>query len=128
MYEDLKNYLMVLQNITLISFGYFEEHFLKDIAASVRNEYHFMVRLKEGHLDLSEFYDPTRRQYNGTRLLKEVESLYADESQKTIGLFEMPFQNYTSWKYSFWNVFLSQTVLLLYFPVIILLVAAYLFL
>ena len=57
---------MKLQNITLISFGYFEESFLKNIAEAVNHEFLLSVNIKEGHLDLSEFYDPARRQYNGT--------------------------------------------------------------
>lgn len=80
---------MDLKNITLISFGYFEENFLKNIADSVRHEFLFSVNIKEGHLDLSEFYDPVRRQYNGTKLLKEVELGYSSDSVKTIGLFNV---------------------------------------
>ncbi len=80
---------MDLQNITLVSFGYFEENFLKNIAEAVKHEFLFSVNIKEGHLDLSEFYDPTRRQYNGVKLLKEVDSTFASDSSKTIGLFNV---------------------------------------
>lgn len=80
---------MDLHNITLISFGYFEKGFLKDITEEVLKEFQISVKTKEGHLDLSEFYDPVRRQYNGTKLLKEVDSLFASDSQKTIGLFSV---------------------------------------
>jgi archaemetzincin len=80
---------MDLQNITLISFGYFNENFLRKIADSVIYEYHSSVNIKEGHLDLSEFYDPVRRQYNGTKLLKEVDSAFASDSGKTLGLFSV---------------------------------------
>lgn len=75
------------QNIILISFGFFEEDFLNRIADSVRLEYHSEVNVREGHLDLSEFYDPVRRQYNGTRLLKVVDSDFSSDSTKTLGLF-----------------------------------------
>ena len=80
---------MDLQNITLISFGYFEESFLRKIIEAVNNEFLFPVNIKEGHIDLSEFYDPVRRQYNGNKLLKEVDSLYASDTYKTIGLFNV---------------------------------------
>jgi len=80
---------MDLQNITLISFGFFEEEFLKEIAVSVNHELLLPVNIREGHLDISEFYDPGRRQYNGNRLLKEVDTLYADDSGKIIGLFNV---------------------------------------
>jgi len=80
---------MDLQNITLISFGYLEEDFLKKIAETVNHELLLPVNIKEGHIDISEFYDPVRRQYNGNRLLKEVDLLFADDSNKTIGLFNV---------------------------------------
>jgi archaemetzincin len=80
---------MDLQNITLISFGYFEEEFLKNIVEAVKHEFLFSVNIKEGHLDLSEFYDPGRRQYNGIKLLKEVDSVYSSDSDKTLGLFSV---------------------------------------
>jgi archaemetzincin len=80
---------MSQQNITLISFGYFEENFLKEIASAVRNEFPFSVRIMQGYVDLSEFYDPTRRQYNGTKLLKEVDFKFSEDSLKTIGLFSV---------------------------------------
>jgi archaemetzincin len=73
--------------IAIISFGYFEYDFLEQIAVSVRQEFMVPVQLKEGHLDLSEFYDSARRQYNGNQLLMEVDKLYAGEFQKTFGLF-----------------------------------------
>jgi len=80
---------MKLYNITLITFGYFEENFLNKIAEAVNHELTISVNIKEGHLDISEFYDPVRRQYNGNRLLKEIDSIYATDSNKTIGLFNV---------------------------------------
>jgi archaemetzincin len=77
------------QNINLISYGYFEESFLNKIAEAVNHELLFSVNIKEGHLDISEFYDPGRRQYNGNRLLREVDSLLGTDSNKTIGLFNV---------------------------------------
>jgi archaemetzincin len=80
---------MDVQNITLISFGYFEEDFLKSVAETVFQEFHIMVNFKEGHIDITEFYDPVRRQYNGVKLLKEVDDLFSSDSAKTIGLFNV---------------------------------------
>jgi archaemetzincin len=77
------------QNITLISFGYFEDIFLKDVVEAVKQELMCQVSLKEGHLDLSEFYDPVRRQYNGTKLLTEVDVNFSSDHSKTIGLFSV---------------------------------------
>jgi archaemetzincin len=81
--------MMDLKNITLISFGFFEQELLMKIAGSVKQEYHLSIMMKEGHLDLSEFYDPGRRQYNGTKILKEVDSRFSSDSDKTLGLFSV---------------------------------------
>jgi archaemetzincin len=76
-------------NITLISFGYFERDFLRYVADSVQQEFLFPVNIKEGHIDLSEFYDSARRQYNGNDLLKEIDSKFAVDSVKSMGLFSV---------------------------------------
>lgn len=80
---------MDLQQITLISFGYFDTDYLRNVAEAVKKEFLLDVSLKEGHLDLSEFYDPTRRQYNGVKLVHEVENSFSSDSSKTIGLFSV---------------------------------------
>lgn len=73
-------------HITLISFGYFEKHFLDRIAKAIQREFNHSVQIKEFHIDLSEFFDPARRQYNGNKLLKVVDDLNLPGSVKTMGL------------------------------------------
>jgi len=80
---------MSLLNITLVSFGYFEKNILEKSAEAVENEFHASVNLREGHVDLSEFYDPSRRQYNGNLLLKLIDSTPFPDSVKTLGLFNV---------------------------------------
>jgi archaemetzincin len=80
---------MIQQHITLISFGYFGKHFLEKIAGAVKQEYDYPVHIKESHLDLSEFFDPRRRQYNGNKLLSAIDSVSYPGSLKTIGLFSV---------------------------------------
>ena len=80
---------MDLQNITLISFGYNDKIFLEKVAEKIKREFSFHVKIIEGHMDLSEFYDPSRRQYNANELLKEIDSLYGSDTTKTIGLFNV---------------------------------------
>lgn len=80
---------MALQNITLISFGYFEDSFLRKIADAVSHELYFPVNLKEAYIDLSEYYDPGRRQYNANKILKTLDETFSDHSGKTIGLFNI---------------------------------------
>jgi len=80
---------MSLQNITLISFGFFEKDFLEKTAEAINREFLNPVNIREGHIDLSEFYDPARRQYNGNSLLKQVDSISFPDSLKTLGLFNV---------------------------------------
>jgi archaemetzincin len=80
---------MNLQSITLISFGYFGEVVLTEVAEAVNHELGYPVLVKEGHLDISEYYDPVRRQYNGNKLLTEVDRVYSSDHIITIGLFNV---------------------------------------
>lgn len=73
----------------LISFGYFEKRLLERVAYDVEREFLLPVKTNEGHLDLSEFYDPARRQYDGNKLLKEIDVRFASDSSKTLGLFNV---------------------------------------
>ena len=80
---------MNLANITLISFGYFDNDFLRKIAENIYIEFQLKVQIKEGHLDLSEYYDPARRQYNANKLLQQIENHYSPDAVKMIGLFNV---------------------------------------
>lgn len=77
------------QQISLISFGYFDPVLLRNVAGAVRNEFHLPVMFREGLLDLSVFYDPPRRQYNGIKLIQEMETVFSNDLAKTIGLFNI---------------------------------------
>lgn len=46
-----------------------------------------------------------------------------DKAKIKVGLFEMPLQNYAEGKYTFWNVFTSQTMAILYFSLVLILLA-----
>ena len=73
----------------LISFGYFEKELLEIIVDDVEREFSVPVKTREGYLDLSDYYDPARKQYNGNELLKEIESRFATETSKTLGIFNV---------------------------------------
>jgi archaemetzincin len=77
------------QHIALISFGYFEKDILVKVGEAVSYEYKYAVKIKEGFLDLSEYYDSGRRQYNGHRLLELIDALVLPDAVKTIGLFNV---------------------------------------
>jgi archaemetzincin len=80
---------MNLENILLISVGFFENRLLDRIAKDIEHEFLLPVKIREGHLDLSEFYHPARRQYDGNMLLKEIDKQFASDSVKTLGLFNV---------------------------------------
>lgn len=80
---------MGLQNYTLISFGHFDKGFLRELARSVNHELMLPVKIKAEYIDLSDYFDPARRQYDANRLLKLIESEFGDTSVKTIGLFNV---------------------------------------
>jgi len=80
---------MDLPNITLLSYAHFGNEILEKISGTVQQEFRYPVLIKEMHLDLSEFYDAGRRQYNGDKLLREVNLVGIPGSSKTIGLFNV---------------------------------------
>ncbi len=48
-----------------------------------------------------------------------------DKAEIKVMSFDMPMQNYTGGRYSFWNVVTSQTMLLLYLSITVILLAIY---
>jgi archaemetzincin len=80
---------MNLEYIYLISFGRFEKVLLEQVAREVEREFSIPVKTNEGYLDLSEYYDPSRRQYNGNMLLEKIEKGFASEKNKVVGLFNV---------------------------------------
>jgi len=81
------------QAILIINHGNFEKDFLGTIAAGITREYRLPVSVKDSHLDLSEFYDPMRRQYNGNKLMQELNSWSELNHIKNIGLFRVDLFN-----------------------------------
>lgn len=80
---------MNLEKITLISFGYFERGLLEMVANDVEREFLLPVKIQDGHLDLSEFYDSARRQYDGNKLIKEIDFRFASDTVKILGIFNV---------------------------------------
>jgi archaemetzincin len=77
------------QSILLISHGNFENDFLEKIAREVAREFLLPVSIEESHIDLNEYYDPMRRQYDGNGLLKEIDSMPSTQFVKKVGLFRV---------------------------------------
>jgi len=55
----------------------------------VARVYFLPVSVEESHIDLSEYYDPIRRQYNGNGILKEIDSMSSNQFVKKVGLFRV---------------------------------------
>lgn len=77
------------QAIVIINLGNFERDFLDKIVSGIQLEFLLPVTLEERHIDLSEFYDPMRRQYNGNSLLKALDTYSSPPHVKHIGLFRV---------------------------------------
>lgn len=77
------------QNITIVSFGYWEYGFLQKVSEIISAELFMSVHIKEGHLDISDFYNAARRQYNANDMLQHIDNRFAIDGTKTIGLFNV---------------------------------------
>jgi archaemetzincin len=73
----------------LITYDDFEKDFLERICADITNEYYLPVTVHESHIDLSPYYDESRRQYDGNRLLREIDAIQLPDAAKKMGLFRV---------------------------------------
>ena len=83
----MRNPENMAQTITLITFDQFGKSFLEQLKEAVGEEFNVNVTIKEAYLDLSLFFDPTRRQYNGNKLLPAVDEIGGNNGGKNLGLF-----------------------------------------
>ncbi len=75
--------------ITLVSIGYPGKKMPELIAHDVEVEFQLPVSIKEGFLDLEEFYDSVRGQYNGNMLLRRVDEVFSSDNSKTLAVFNV---------------------------------------
>lgn len=80
---------MESKKIILITYGEFEADYLLDIAEEVGQEFGQPVVINSSRMDLKVFFDRDRRQYDGNRLLREIDSLQVKNAVKKIGLFRV---------------------------------------
>ncbi len=71
---------------------------------------------------LDAYYLQQERKFRGI-----YNDVVTPNKDRKVELFEMPIKNYSDGKYSFWDVFTSQTMLLLYLSVTLILLAIYFF-
>lgn len=77
------------KKIILITYGEFETDYLLDIAGEVGHEFGYPVIIHSSRLDLKAYFDQNRRQYDGNRLLQEINALSLKDTVKKIGLFRV---------------------------------------
>jgi archaemetzincin len=77
------------QSILLISHGNFEIDFIEKIAREIARVFSSPVSIEISHIDLSEFYDPLRRQYNANSILNSIDYRSPEVNLKNIGLFKV---------------------------------------
>ncbi len=80
---------MAQPHIKIFSFAPIDEALLMKVSASVTKEFRLPVVIRQGRIDLSDYFDPSRRQYNGNELLKLIENQFIDDAIKTFGLFNV---------------------------------------
>jgi archaemetzincin len=76
-------------HITLISFGYSGKVLPDEIVLDVEREFSLPVMVRKGYLDLSEFYDASRRQYNANTILYKIDEEFAADGSKTMAIFSV---------------------------------------
>jgi len=59
------------------------------IATGIGRVFSAPVKTRNGNFDLSDYYDPARRQYNGNLLLKQMDQNFAVDHAKTLCLFDV---------------------------------------
>ncbi len=75
--------------VTLASFGPFDRKSLEAIAEAITDELGMQVRIVERRIDLSDYFDINRRQYDGNKLMNLAEAEFYDTSGKIVALFNV---------------------------------------
>lgn len=80
---------MEQNKIILLSCGLFDRAFLRRVAAATEAEYRYPVISEECHSELNPYYNPSRRQYDGDRLLHHLPYCTKSDYLKIVGLFRV---------------------------------------
>lgn len=73
----------------MVSFGRFEKDFLERLANEVSAVFSVQVAVSAIYLDISPYFEATRRQYDANKLLHLIHTEYTGDSLKTVGLFQV---------------------------------------
>lgn len=80
---------MAIQKIILVTCGQFETDTLRKISGEMSRVFSIPVSIQECYIDLSENYNPSRRQYNANSLLNIVGAMNQEDESKIVGLFRV---------------------------------------
>ena len=78
---------MAKQTIIIISCGKFEKNTTQHIIKCISDAFHLKVKLRECTMDVSQFYNPARRQYNANLLLEGLTKRAPEGYLKYMGIF-----------------------------------------
>lgn len=72
--------------IILVSCGLFENKLVRKVASDVSSVFQVQVSIKECTLDVNQFYNPGRRQYDANAVLKMISENAPHDALKVIGM------------------------------------------
>jgi archaemetzincin len=75
--------------ISVIAIGYPGKRMPELIIRDIEAEFGLPVVVKEGFLEMEEFFDTVRGQYNANSLLQKIENTFATEDSKVIAVFNI---------------------------------------
>jgi archaemetzincin len=74
------------QGIILVSCGLFENKLVERVTKDVSREFHLPVSYRECSVDIQQFYNAGRRQYDANGLLKMIAEKAPESALKVIGM------------------------------------------
>ena len=77
---------METQGIILVSCGLFESKLVKRVTKDVSREFRLPVYSRDCTMDIYQFYNPGRRQYDANGLLKMISEKAPEDAIKVIGM------------------------------------------
>lgn len=75
--------------IILIPCDKFEESLIRKITGELKLHFGFPVTLRECHIDITEHYDPSRRQYDANKLMQILRAFPGEEAVRIVGLYRV---------------------------------------
>ncbi|HMM12024.1 MAG TPA: archaemetzincin family Zn-dependent metalloprotease [Bacteroidales bacterium] len=80
---------MTDRHITLLNYGYFDKKILTGLAELIIAEFQSEVVIVEDYFEINNFYDASRKQYNGNQILRFIDSRSEAIEGKIVGLFNV---------------------------------------